>query len=232
MAQRTLITAWEVVRYSPESDHFPTAYVEPHIYPKEQTLRRTFLGKDFYDALIADQIDYGTPDEWSKSATYASGDYVNYFGATLVSLTGSNTVQPCDDPDNVYWGIPDKFETSCYQSLWELYLRQYLAYYVIAAPLEYTTYPSGGKGVTEWVDDGGGFRDGSGVKSASRQTMSKRLERLNNDANEIQQNMVEWMNDQTDDGACDFSDAMPCTGSGNPTSKRRRVGYRSGYGYY
>lgn len=227
MAQETLITAWEVVKYSPESDKFPTGLVQPHIYPKERTFRRVYLGKEFYDLLLADKVDYGVVEEWDATATYASGDYVDYFGTTLVSLTSGNNTQPCEDQAGEFWEEPDKFTTECYQNLWELYLRQYLAYYIIPAALPHATYPSGGKGVTEWIDDGS-MRQGAGSKSASQGVLASRLNILQNEANEILQNMRDWMNDQNDAGTCDFSLAIPCIES-NPTPQRRRIAYRSGY---
>jgi len=232
MPQQTLTTAWLVVKHSPESDKFPTAYVEPHIYPKEQTLRRQYLGKDFYDAMLADKVDYGVVPVWASSGTYSSGDYVDYFGTTLQSIQDDNTTEPCADPEDAYWVEPDLFETACYQSLWELYLRDYISRYVMIAALPHATFPSGGKGVIEWVDDGS-FRNGAGTRSASQGVLSSRLFALQNEAEEILKNMTEWMNDQNTAGTCDFSDALVCAAS-SPTPQRRRIAYRSNYndGYY
>lgn len=231
MPQTTLITAWEVVRYSPESNKFPTAQVEPLIFPKEQTVRRVLLGADFYDALVADMIDYGTVETWEVTGTYSSGEYVNYFGTTLLSLVSGNTTQPCDDPGNEYWQEAERFETGCYQSLWELYLRQYLAFTIMSDALPYATYQSGGKGLVEWMDDGG-LRDGAGSKSASTAILTNRRNQLLQNANDIFQNMAAWMIAQNTAGTCNFSDALPVSCSVvNPSPPRRRIAYRRNGNY-
>lgn len=230
MAIRTLITPYEVVLLSPESNKFPPQWTEPHIYSKEQTLRRVYLGKDFYDALLDDLVDFGVVGKWDVSTTYASGDYVDYFGTTLQSIQADNTTQPCDDPENAYWIEPDKFETGCYQLLWEQYLGPYLANYIMAASIEHPTYPTGAKGTTEWTDDAE-MRQGAGVRSASQAVLSSRVKKLQNDANEILQNMQEWIKDQNDAGTCDFSAALICQ-SQNPTPRKSRIAYRSRYGTY
>lgn len=234
MLQPTISTAWEVVRYSPESNKFPLTYVEPHIYQKEQSFRNEFIGSEFYDLLIADLTDYGTVPTWATSGVYSSGDYVDYFGTTLISLENDNSTAPCDDEDNEFWGEATKFDTPCYQSLWELYLRQYFAFYIMSGVLEYATYPSGGKGVIEWMDDGGA-RQGAGSRSASMAILTSRVNRLLQDANSILKNMVIWMTAQNKANTCDFSKALPidCASTSiNQTQPIRRIAYRRTYGHY
>ena len=66
---KTLITVWEVIRYSPVSNKFPTAYVSG-VYRKEISFARKWLGKEFYDLLIDDLVEYGTVKNWTNGETY------------------------------------------------------------------------------------------------------------------------------------------------------------------
>lgn len=231
MPQTTLITAWEVVKYSPESDKFPTAYVAPHIYAREQQVAREYLGVDFYALLIADLVDYGVVEDWDDTTTYSSGEYVNYYGSVLESLQDSNTTDPREDPANEYWIEADKFTTACYQSLWiEGQLRDFLAFFIISDAFQSTTHPSGGKGVTEWVDDGGA-RDGAGSRSASASTLQMRLNGIRTQAAIRQENMQAWMIRQNNAGTCDFSTALPVASCYVAQAQRtQRIGYRKNTG--
>jgi len=205
--EQTLITAWEVVKYSPEADNTPTANVQPHIFQKEQAFARKVLGDDFYQLLIADLVDHGDVNAWDKSATYNTGDVVEYYGLTLKSLQDANTINPCEDTGGTWWAETQKFTTPCFESLWVLYLRRYLAFLIMADALEYTTYPSGARGVSERFDEA------LGVKSASWQIFAARKQRLLQDAGEILENMKSymvkqhelWKEDNTT--GCDFSKA-------------------------
>ena len=223
MPQTTIITAWEVVRYSPESNKFPPAYVEPHIYTKEQLVAREYLGQEFYAALLADKVDYGVLENWESGTVYASGDSVDYFGVVMTSIVSDNSYDPSQDLENQYWIVADKFETACYNRLWiEGQLRDFLAFFIIPEAYHATTYPAGGKGITEWTDDGG-MRDGAGSKSASASTMQMRLNTIRQQAFERQQNMAAWMCRQNDAGVCDFAAALPIAGRcANPQAQATR----------
>ena len=230
MPQATLITAWEVVKYSPESNKFPTQYVQPHIYHKEQQAAREYLGIDFWDLLIADKVDYGVLEQWSDVTTYASGDYVDYYGTVLESIQANNTTDPVDDLATEYWIEADKFTTACYQSLWdEGGLRDFLAFFIISEAYQPTTHPAGGKGITEWTDDGG-MRDGAGSRSASASTMQNRINGIRQQAEVRQKNMQAWMIRQHEAETCLFTDALPIASCFTPQVQQpRRIGYRKWY---
>lgn len=196
-----LITPGEVITAAPESSKFPAALLEPHIQRKEDTLSRTCLGRTFYDLLLADVVDYGTLSIWKASGTYAEDEYVDYYGLILKSKVADNSTNPCDD-DGTNWEVAAKFGTACYESLWTLYLKPYLAFTVMASALDYATFPAGAKGVVEWVDDQ------TGAKSASMAVLNARKSKLLSDAAEVMDNMKDWMIRETQDttSTCDFSD--------------------------
>lgn len=194
---KTLITAWEVVKYSPVSNKFPTAYVNG-IYRKEISFARKWLGKDFYDLLIADLVDYGEVKNWTNGETYALNEYVDYLGLILRSKAADNGADPCTD-DGTNWEEAKKFQdTTCYEPLWtDGSLREYLALYIMQSVLVTSTIQAGAKGVTEWLDDN------TGTKSASKNTLLTLKEQIIQDANESLENLQCYIWDNKDD--CDFS---------------------------
>lgn len=230
----TLITVGEVLQASPESSRFPAALIAPHIQRKEDSLARTCLGRDFYDALLADKIDWGVVQTWKATESYSLDQYVDFYGMTLKSLANSNTTNPCED-DGTKWEAAEKFDTACYNTLWTTYLRPYLAFVVMASALDYATNPAGAKGVVEWSDE-------SGARSASTAVLQGRKRKILEDANELLDNMKDWMirlnaTGETCEGL--FSDvpsvAAACGTACAPTYLRRRFAFRpKGYfdGYY
>lgn len=192
-----LITAWEVIRYSPASDKFPPGEVEPHIFQTEFAFARKYFGITLYNVLVAALVDYGKPDEWDATATYDADDIVVYFGSVLKSLVGSNTTNPCED-DGTKWAVAEKFSTACYEDLWNIHLRDYLAFLVMSTALDYSTYKITAKGAIEFFDDE------SGIRTAGYKSFSNLKTKLIHDAEERLENMKCYM----EDSSCDFSDAL------------------------
>lgn len=204
MSITTLISPGEVIRWSPESSKFPPSIVAPHILRKEQTLARSFLGLDFYDAIKADKVDISGKTAWVPGTSYPTGAIVDYFGLVLKSLADANTTNPCEDTDGTKWEEVRKFTSDCFENIWLQGLRDYLAYTVMAAALDHSTFPASGKGVAEWVDDA------SGSRSASYQVFVSRKNKLLADASESLENLKLWMYREHIDteSACDFSDCL------------------------
>lgn len=199
-----MITAGEVVKYSPESSKFPPGAVQPHIFRKERAFVRAFLGNDFYQLLLADLTDVSAMQAWSPNKSYSTGDVVDYFGMTLESLADANTVNPCEDTDGASWASVQKFQSACYQSLWEQGMREHLAYTIMAASIDHTTFPAGARGLVEWVDDA------SGSRSASNFAFVARKNKLLADASEALENLKEYIyREHTDtESTCDFSELL------------------------
>lgn len=229
----SLITAWEVVRYSPEDDNFPTSKVEPFIETTEETLRRKWLGEDFYDTLLADKTSY-TATVWDATATYSQDDYVDYYGVILRSKTNSNTTAPCDD-DGTDWAEVNKFDTLCYNTLWTKYLRRYLAFIIMSKALKATTYPAGSKGVVKYIDDQ------AGTMGVSAKELESKVSALLKEADEILENMQEWIKDTYSDYSNGLISASGCSGlaSANCVAggiqqtqrPRKRFNFRRSYEY-
>lgn len=164
----TLITAAEAVRHAPVNADFPAAKLCAVIPAEEQNLFLDHIGYDFYEILIADLVDYSGTAEWDSGATYGAGDLVMFGGIVYESLAGGNT-EPIGDPLNLSaWKEADKFETACYNSLWlSGFLREAIAYSVIAAALPHVTYPTGSIGTVEK------YEDMTGVRTVSNPNYSK-----------------------------------------------------------
>lgn len=201
----TLTKAGEVIMFSPENDNMPASKIEPFIFQHEESLVWNLFGHDFWTLLKADLVDVSGATTWMSSKTYAIDDIVDYYGLYLKSLTGSNVVNPCEDTDGSNWEVLDKFENTCYQKLWDRYLKYYMSFIVIAEVVEHVTYPAGGKGVVIWKDDS------SGISSAPHILIKSRINSLINKANMVMENMKKWMLrvnglPSTDNEYCDFSD--------------------------
>ena len=223
---QTIITPGEVIRHSPESSKYPPQKVEKFIFPIEEELARNCLGFDFYEALIGDLKDWSGIKVWVSGATYAEGDLVNYYGLIIESKVADNINNPCEDTEGQYWALAVKFNTECFEDLYTRYLRDYLAFTAMQSSLEYTTYPASAKGVQEWASES----NGSGSRSASRQTFVARKNKALNDAARILANMKAWMARQHESGACDFSGVLfiqQCTGTCNAPRQTRKFFFRN-----
>ena len=80
-----VITAWEVIKYSPLSDKYPPGEVEPHIFTSEQTFKRLYFST-FWDTLVADLVSHGKLTEYDSNSSYSTGDFVIYTGSVFRKL--------------------------------------------------------------------------------------------------------------------------------------------------
>lgn len=155
----TLITPYEVIKYGPVAESFPTKYVCDNIFVTESELFHDCLGDDLHEAMLANMQSMSGIDDYDIQTVYSEGDEVVYEGCVFVSLKDGNT----KDPDNVNtWKVRDKFENECFQNMWDRYLKQLLAYSVILASVRYATFQAGGHGIMEMIDDQAGSRTVSG----------------------------------------------------------------------
>lgn len=197
----TLITAAEAVRHAPVNADFPASKLCALIPAEEQNLFLDHIGYDFYEVLIADLVDYSGVDEWDSTATYADGDLVMFQGIVYESLVAGNT-EPIGDPLNLSaWKEADKFTTACYNALWvDGFLREVLAYSVIAAVLPHVTYPTGSIGTVEK------YEDTTGVKTVSNPNYSKVAGQLERAKAMRLRLLAKYMNDNAD--TCDYTGSL------------------------
>lgn len=163
----SLITAFEVVKYSPVRFDYPTATICTAIKNKETTLFRQCLGLEFYDILLDDVINYDcaslytnatcgdgieyvegqvchdTIAQYDDTMCYQDGDLVLHDGTIFESLVDGNN----DPIISAKWRIAPKFENAHYQELWDSYLKYYLAYMIIYTTISYSTFQAGSMGL-------------------------------------------------------------------------------------
>ena len=151
----TLITPYEVIKYAPVAESFPTKYVCDQIFVTEAELFMECIGNDLYESMLADVKTASGIDDYNIQTTYSEGNEVVYEGCVFVSLVDDNNL----DPENINgWKVRDKFNSECFQTLWDHYLKQLLAFAVILKGVRYATFQAGGHGIMEMVDDQAGAR--------------------------------------------------------------------------
>jgi hypothetical protein len=197
----TLITAAEAVRHAPVNADFPTAKLCNQIPAEEINLFVDHIGYDFYERLLADLVDYSGVDAWDSGDTYAEGDLVMQEGIVYESLADGNT-EPIGDPLNLSaWKEADKFTTTCFNSLWvDGFLREVLAFTVVAAVLPHVTYPTGSIGTVEK------YEDNTGVKTVSNPNYSKVVGELQRGKAIRLKLLAKYMSDHST--GCDYSGAL------------------------
>lgn len=192
-----MITAYEVVRFSPAGKDYPTVNICEAIPQVEEAFGYSCLGADLYEYLLSVLVPYPeTAAEYDPGTDYALGEYVVRHGCLFVSAVDCNRTDPLDaDTD---WTPVDRFTDACANTLWTKYLRRILALRVYEAVVLYDTQTSGAAGVTIRIGDG----YSSGSRAASKGEIGDRQKRLQNDASTTLENMYRWMQKQIDDATC------------------------------
>jgi len=195
---RTIITAWEAVKYGPVQRNFPTGYLCNHIKRTElRCFNKCWLGKTFYEKLIADLTPIDKAEVYDVNKTYQEGDLICYDECILISCENDNNDHPDDNKDS--WKPARKFKSNCYQDLWECHLRYWLAFKIIYTSIRYTTYQAGAKGLGTIKDDDTGFT------SASEKGLSEFKKEIAHDAADELENMYDHMVEKHKCGSCDYS---------------------------
>lgn len=212
-----LITAWEVVQFSPVKRDYPTAFICNSIKHKELKIFRDCLGNDLYELMIADLIPYDTYEEYETDKIYDEGEVVLLDTCLFKSKIDNNTSNPTGSDT---WELAKKFESDCYNELWECYLRQYLAFMVIYSTINYATTQAGAKGIMKFAD---GVSGEASVHHKALFTYEQNFKRaLLDDANDILENMKAFMKDNPD---C-FPASDPCEGDKCKIKRRRRIAFK------
>ena len=187
MALKTIITAYEVIKYGPFHPDYPTDYVCDHIPRIEQSLfRECYLGVTFYNSLLNDLADYSDVEDYDAAKTYNQDDFICYEGCIWLSLINTNTTHPSED-DGTAWKLADKFTTASNNDLWESNLRYWLAYEVSLTSVDYGTYHMGAHGATKQK------ADKTGQETVSRGELDQLKRKMRHDADKHIENMLAWM---------------------------------------
>lgn len=199
---KVLITAREVVNYSPVKNDYPLSYVCDHILNVELDLFDC-LGMKLYENLKADLIVYNNIAVYDGQAAYAIGDKVLLDGCIFISKVADNFLAPVD-PDA--WDVAKKFQKECYNELWVNFLRRYLAFNIIYTSINYSTFQAGANGLVKFI----GSADSGSVENVSDKTLYAYKDSLYTDASKTLRNMERWMAANTtcfpvDAGSCEES---------------------------
>ena len=153
----SLITAYEVLKYSTAGKDYPTGQFCEIIPQVEEEFARECLGQDLYDHMVDSMAEYPeTATEWEDCTVYDTGDVVVRNGSLFVSLSDGNRTDPLVETGD--WEAFERFTTTGTQLLWTRYLRRILALKVFMASRFDVTWRSGAGGVVVAMGDSAGFR--------------------------------------------------------------------------
>lgn len=151
-ALTTIITAQEVVHYTPKRIGVDASTIKPFVAIKEEDLFRVYLGLEWYEALKDDLSSHGVV-KFVEGTSYGLNTVVLWRDELYISLVGNTEGAKPGDPSR--WAKAPKFQTTENEYLWERYLRNVLAWHIMHTSLVYTHYQQGGAGVTKREQPGG-----------------------------------------------------------------------------
>lgn len=93
-----------------------------NILMMEREEREYCLGREFYDALIEDLVDYDSAVAWAPGS-YSADDVVIYKGVYYKALELTSS----EPSSRQFWTMAPKFTTDAHNSLWDAALGKYLA---------------------------------------------------------------------------------------------------------
>ena len=210
-----LITPQEVIYYGPESSKLSSNVVRKQIAIEEPNFARKWLGWDFYELLIADAYDLNEVDEWVEGSSYAIDAIVQCNMQMYKSLTATNVGLITD---TTKWQKISKMKTAAYATLYDSFLRNYLAFLITAQSVEYAN-AVGGKGLVDIDEDG--------LKTASIAKLDRRKSATLSSADDALDNLNYWVLEQKYGKGVTAYDKMliisHCKRIIKPRPKRRRI---------
>lgn len=200
-----LITAYEVLKYSPAGSDYPTATFCELIPQIEQEFARECLGTDLFNYLIGKLTPYpSNATEYDSAVSYNVDQVVIRNGCLFVSLTNANSTDPLSATGD--WKQFDRFTDTNANSFWAAYLRRILALKVYMASLVYTTWRGGAGGITISEGDGAGSR--SGFRAANKGELHDVKTSLIAEIERTTANMRIWIRDNGETAG--FPSAFVC----------------------
>lgn len=145
MPQPTLLSSSECLYYVSHHYSLSASDVQKQIFLQERRAAQTVIGADFFALLLADVYDYtGTP-EWVPG-TYSFNQFVIRFGLVYRSLANGNTSDPNGSQT---WVLAKKFDTNCYNDLWDNGLANFLSNIIFAASCNSIAYKVAPGGIVQ-----------------------------------------------------------------------------------
>lgn len=213
-----LITPYEVKKYSPAGNDYPTATFCELIPQIEEEFARECLGQDLYDYMVENLADVPTGVPlYSSSATYSIGDIVQRNECLYVSQVAGTAGDPL--ADNGDWELWDRFTDDDVNIFWKKYVRRILALKVYMASLPYTTWRAGAGGVV--IAMGDGFSGGAGFRAANKGEMIDTKNSLIMEIERTITNMKKWLNHGTNRADAGFPAVENCAADMCETKGRR-----------
>jgi hypothetical protein len=152
--RQTIITPNEVKKYSPSDIHDDTALAINFIINKEEKLFNNHFGWDFYQALLADIINYETlpayKGDYSQAASYTTGDVVQFVDELYVTNQNVVGVSP---QNKTIWSKAPKFANPDFEYIWQRYLCIILAFNVLYTSVLYKAIQASARGLLKQKDD-------------------------------------------------------------------------------
>jgi hypothetical protein len=222
----TLITAYEVKRYSPAGRSYPEANICLLARQVEEDFMQKCLGKEMYDWLKSKLTPYPSDArEYDASISYDLNEVVIRHGCLFKSLTNCNRTDPAEFDND--WEVLRKFTDSCANSLWERYLREALAFRVYEAAIVYDTIHSTAGGLVVSVSDA----MSATTRAATKVEIAEVTTRLRQHQEVIIDNMRRWLRYLRESNQCaqmPLSQSLACAGSDCEGAKpnARRIAFR------
>ena len=190
-----IITAGEVILKSHLPETFTTGLICKYLDKWEKLAFNNCLGYDLYNLLVDDLFTPTTVTDWTDTTVLVDGDYYE-FEEVVYLYTANETITGVDMPncsDN--WSIAQKFNTDCYNELWNNGLCDYLANYIHLRVLPFTKktlYPNTSK---------------NSVSSFDNKLYSQDYEDIQREVAECLELLKCWIEDDNDDTTttCDWS---------------------------
>lgn len=197
------LTVDEVVANSPAENASKALCNQINICIEE--IFRECFGLDFLDDLKNDLIDYSLLDaykgEWNEDADYIEKDIVLYCGRYYTYKGSQAGTRGVEYPDcSNEWCIELKFNSECYNTLWDNYMAEYLstAIYLKAIPFIHMKSRSNGFMIQE--------SDGIGGKAMDRTWYNTYRKEVLDLCERLLKNLKAFM--QSCDENCDFSNVL------------------------
>lgn len=183
----SIITTYEVLKYSIAEREYPKDKIERYKELVELSYFRSVLGKDFYDAIKAVVVDWSLIEEWEEGS-YSQNDKVFWNGDVYNSKVNTNTEEPSLTATN--WELAKKISTTELDFLWKTYLGQIIANKIILHTAILDTYRATGKGL------GVSTEDSSNFNALSDKEVSAWYRQTQNLVDIMQGEMIEYIKDQ------------------------------------
>jgi hypothetical protein len=162
-ATDTLITAEEVLALDQSTDHSYALERCAHISDIEEQLFNECFGWAFYEALLADRINYQrsgsvpvpgavTYEIYARQDSYTVGDKVKHEGIVYTVVQNTDGTQAISDTR--YFTRAAKFANANYQYLWDRYLGRLLAFSVTTSSVMYRLLKDTARGLVKQFDEG------------------------------------------------------------------------------